>query len=498
MALTIQVILGNQLFPAEHLPPPERSVVFMAEDFSLCTYTRHHKKKLVLFLAAMRNYADALRSQGYDVRYHALEDNDDSSYEEKLTATLEATKATRVRVFEIEDRFMERRLLDWSAQRQVELTIDISPMFLCDRERFAEFLQTAENPRMADFYREERRRLGLLLDARGAPLGGRWSYDADNRKKLPANIDPPPIYQLSSQRHVSEVTHLVEQRFADHPGSPDDFSLPVTREAALEHLDDFLAHRFEQFGPYEDAISRRSRTLFHSLLSPSLNLGLITPDEVIAKAVEHAEAHGTPLNSLEGFVRQVVGWREFVRGIYQNFGERQEASNFWDHHRQLTQSWYRGDTGIPPLDDAVRNAWEHGWDHHIARLMIVGNMMNLCEIEPAESHRWFMEMYVDSSDWVMGPNVYGMALFSDGGIFATKPYICGSNYLLKMSDYRRGEWCDVVDGLYWRFVDKHAAFFSSNPRLSMMPRSLARLKPERKTRIFSAAEEFLAQHTRRR
>jgi deoxyribodipyrimidine photolyase-related protein len=494
----IQIILGNQLFPAKHLPSPERSIIFMAEDLSLCTYVRHHKKKLVLFLAAMRNYADGLRAEGYDVRYDALEQRDESSYEEKLTAAIEATQVERIRIFEIEDRFMERRLLDWATREGVELTIESSPMFLCDRERFADFLRAADSPRMADFYREERRRMGLLVDENGAPIGGRWSFDVDNRKKLPATIDPPPIRRLPPQQHVSTVTRLVERRFADHPGSVEEFSLPVTRQAALASLDDFLVQRFECFGPYEDAISQRSRTLFHSLLSSSLNLGLITPDEVIAKAVRYAQEHDTPLNSLEGFVRQIAGWREFVRGIYQNFGERQEASNFWNHHRRLSDSWYRGDTGIPPLDDAIRNAWEHGWDHHIARLMIVGNLMNLCEIEPAEAHRWFMEMYVDSSDWVMGPNVYGMALFSDGGTFATKPYICGSNYLLKMSDYRRGDWCDVVDGLYWRFVDKHADFFSANPRLSMMPRSLARLKPERKSKIFAAAERFLEHHTRRR
>ena len=495
MALDIQIILGNQLFPAEHLPPPKHSVVFMAEDVSLCTYVRHHKKKLVLFLAAMRNYADGLRALGYDVLYHALEDRDESSYENKLAAAVDASQAKRLRIFEIEDRFMQHRLLDWATRQGTELTIERSPMFLCNRERFTDFLQSVESPRMADFYREERRRLGLLVDRSGAPIGGRWSFDADNRKKLPAGIDPPAVPRPPPQQHVSTVTSLVNQRFADHPGSTEDFSFPVTRQAALASLDDFLEQRFESFGPYEDAISQRSRTLFHSLLSPSLNLGLITPDEVIAKAVKYAEAHDTPLNSLEGFVRQIAGWREFVRGIYQNYGEKQEASNFWNHHRQLTHSWYRGDTGIPPLDDAVRNAWEHGWDHHIARLMIVGNLMNLCEIEPSEAHRWFMEMYVDSSDWVMGPNVYGMALFSDGGIFATKPYICGSNYLLKMSDYARGDWCDVVDGLYWRFVDKHANFFSANPRLSMMPRSLARLKPERKSKIFAAAERFLEEHT---
>jgi deoxyribodipyrimidine photolyase-related protein len=253
--------------------------------------------------------------------------------------------------------------------------------------------------------------------------------------------------------------------------------------------------RLVDFGPYEDALSRRSETVFHSVLSPLLNLGLLTPRDVLDRVIDHARANEVPLNSLEGFVRQVIGWREFVRGIYRHFGERQENENFWGHRRGLAESWYRGETGIVPLDHAIRTAERLGWTHHITRLMVVGNLMTLAEIAPNAAHDWFMEMYVDSSDWVMGPNVYGMAIFSDGGIFATKPYICGSNYLLKMSDFGRGEWCDVVDGLYWRFIGKHRDFFAANPRLAMMARMLDRLKPARRERIFAAAEGFLGAHT---
>ena len=241
-------------------------------------------------------------------------------------------------------------------------------------------------------------------------------------------------------------------------------------------------------------MTTRSATVFHSLLSPYLNMGLLTPEEVLDKAT--ARADDIPLPSLEGFVRQVIGWREFVRGIYREFSDRQESSNFWDHERELTDAWYHGTTGIPPLDDTIRTAQRLGWTHHIPRLMVMGNLMTLCEIRPASAHRWFMEMYVDSSEWVMGPNVYGMGLYSDGGIFATKPYICGSNYLRKMSDYPKGDWCDIVDGLYWRFIDKHRDFFESNPRLALMPRALDRLDDDRRRCIFAAAEEFLDRHTR--
>ena len=216
---------------------------------------------------------------------------------------------------------------------------------------------------------------------------------------------------------------------------------------------------------------------------------------MVAKALESWAAGKIPLNSLEGFIRQIIGWREFVRGVYREFGDEQEQANFWGHHRRLKDGWYTAETGIVPLDHAIRTAWKYGWDHHIPRLMVVGNLMTLAEIAPSEAHRWFMEMYVDSSDWVMGPNVYGMALFSDGGTFATKPYICGSNYMLKMSDFERGSWCDIVDGLYWRFISTHREFFDSNHRLSMMPRMLDKLDDDRRKRIFAAAESFLDEHT---
>ena len=293
--------------------------------------------------------------------------------------------------------------------------------------------------------------------------------------------------------HADDVISLVERVFPGHPGKASEFAWPTTRAQARAWLDDFVANRLEQFGPYEDAMTTRSRTLFHSVLSPCLNIGLLTPDEVVSRAMEHAER--LPLQSLEGFIRQVIGWREFVRGIYREYGDEQERANFWSHERELTKAWYEGTTGIPPLDDAIRTAQRLGWTHHIPRLMVLGNLMTLCEIRPQSAHRWFMEMFVDSSEWVMGPNVYGMGLFSDGGIFATKPYICGSNYLVKMSDYGKGPWCDVIDGLYWRFIDKHREFFAGNPRLALMPRALDRLDPQRRTRIFEAAAYFLETHT---
>ncbi len=487
------VVLGNQLFPLEHLPPAAEVEVFMAEDLGLCTYVRHHQQKIVLFLAAMRAYADALRLAGYDVRYERLEAKDTRSYEAKLEEALQAIGVDELVHFEIEDKAMEERLVEFARVQELARTELRSPMFVSTREEFAAFAEGSKRLLMGEFYKQQRRRLGLLVDDAGQPVGGQWSFDADNRKKLPKNIVPPPVDWAPSTRHVEDVIELVRQTFGDHPGDARQFCWPTTREQALSWLDRFVEDRLEQFGPYEDAMTTRSATVFHSVLSPCMNLGLITPAEIIDKAM--ARADEVPLQSLEGFVRQVIGWREFVRGIYREFSAAQDRGNFWSHDRGLTSAWYDGTTGIPPLDDTIRTAQELGWAHHIPRLMVVGNLMTLAEIRPVEAHRWFMEMFVDSSEWVMGPNVYGMGLFSDGGIFATKPYICGSNYLLKMSDYGKGPWCEVVDGLYWRFIDKHRDFFSGNPRLALMPRALDRLDADRRSRIFQAAEDFLHTHT---
>ncbi|MEM9111174.1 MAG: cryptochrome/photolyase family protein [Planctomycetota bacterium] len=499
------VILGNQLFPITHVRKAGVTRVFMAEDAGLCTYVKHHKLKLVLFLSAMRSYADDLREAGFDVHYVKLDDQakggNAPSYERKLGDYLDQNKPIDTLVqFEIEDKFFEKRMAAFAGKRGVETKRLPSPMFLTSRQQFAEYLDDAKGkPFMARFYQRQRKRFNLLMDSDGKPTGGQWSFDADNRKRLPKTIAIPETSYAKPTEHVKDVVELINERFSDHPGSLDDPSkiwFPTTRRQALAWLRAFLADRFELFGDYEDALSDRGDWLFHSVISPIINLGLITPGEIMERTAAFAEEAGTPLNSLEGFVRQIIGWREFIRGIYQNFSEEEEAENTFGHHRSMKPCWLTGETGLPPLDDAIKKALRLGWTHHIERLMVLSNFMNLCEVEPKQAHDWFMTMFVDSSDWVMGPNVYGMGLCSDGGIFSTKPYICGSNYLIKMSDaYKKGEWCDIADGLYWRFIAKNRSFFERNPRMSVMPRSLDKMKADRKEAIFNAAEAFIGHVT---
>eukprot|EP00924_Labyrinthula_sp_SR-Ha-C_P001063 augustus_masked-scaffold_7-processed-gene-12.56-mRNA-1 protein AED:0.34 eAED:0.36 QI:0/0/0/0.33/1/1/3/0/379 len=327
------------------------------------------------------------------------------------------------------------------------------------------------------------------------PLGGKFSFDKENRKKLPDSVVVPHIQKIDKDEVVRSVIKLVEAKFPDHPGKVSSFNYPTTREEYLDTLETFVLQKLKYFGPYQDAISTRGSFLFHSILSPGLNLGLITPADVVQRVSPLAREHPELISSIEGFIRQVIGWREFVKGIHDNFSHEMCSMNFWNHKRKLRQCWYTGNTGLPFVDDVIRKSLKYGYAHHIERLMIMANMFNLVEAEPVLVYNWFMEMYVDSAQWVMEANVYGMGLMSEGGIFSTKPYICSSNYILKMSSYKKGPWCDVVDGLYWRFIAKNRAFFEKNHRMAMMVRLLDKQSPEKQRRIQAAAENFLERST---
>ena len=305
----------------------------------------------------------------------------------------------------------------------------------------------------------------------------------------------PKLQNVQKSRYHNAIIGIIEKYFSDHPGKLTNFWFPVTRTDAENHLEVFLSERISQFGTYEDAMVENTNFLFHSCISPLLNLGLLTPQYVIERTTDISNKLSIPLNSLEGFLRQVIGWREFIRGIYQEKSEVQEAENFWNHNKSLSKSWYEGTTGIEPLDDCIKTTLSDGYIHHIPRLMILSNLMNLCEVHPKSIYQWFMEMYIDSSEWVMVPNVYGMATYSDGGLMSTKPYTCASSYILRMSNYRKGDWCDIVDGLYWRFLAKNRSFYDKNARLALHTRSLDRMSIERKETIFKKAELFITENT---
>ncbi len=488
----IFIVLGNQLFDPQHLREFKNYKIFMAEDLSLCTYEKHHKLKILHFLSSMRSYNDLLNEKGFEVDYYDFKNEFSSRYEYKLEKSIKKNKSKKVLSFEIEDKPFEKKLNKFIKDVGLERVIVTSPMFLNTRDEFKKYLDNNKKPLMASYYKMSRIKFDLLIKDE-KPVGGKWSFDKDNRKKLPQNVKLPKHLVASETKHTKVLKKFIEATFKNHPGSTKDFWLPTTHKEATAWLDNFVKERLNLFGDYEDAVSQRDNILFHSALSPLINSGLVTPKQIVDKLKKFKNK--VNLNSLEGYIRQVIGWREFMRGIYQNYSEEMEKGNFFNHKRKLKKEWYSGKTGIPPLDHSIKNALKYGWTHHIERLMILSSLMNLCEIEPKQVYKWFMEMFVDSSEWVMVPNVYGMGLFSDGGIFATKPYICGSSYYLKMMDFKKGEWCEIVDGLYWRFINKNRKFFSSNPRLNMMVSVYDKMKNERKKKILAKAEAFITQFT---
>ncbi len=286
----------------------------------------------------------------------------------------------------------------------------------------------------------------------------------------------------------------VNKHYINNPGQLDNTSIyPTDYVSAKAWLHQFLAHRFYDFGEFEDAIVSKEIFLNHSILSPLINVGLLPPQMVLNEALQIAQKENIPLNSTEGFVRQIIGWREFIRGMYDCKGVQSRTSNFWNFTRKIPPSFYDGTTGITPLDDTIKKVLKTGYCHHIERLMILGNFMLLCEFDPKEVYRWFMELFIDAYDWVMVPNVYGMSQFADGGFFATKPYISGSNYLKKMSDYSKGDWQPIWDGLFWNFIDNQKDFFLSNPRMAMMARLFEKMDKEKQTTHLKNAELFLKQ-----
>ena len=491
------IILGNQLFPLNHLKSYKSDHIFyMSEDYELCTYEKHHKHKILLFLSAMRSYADRLKKSNYNLIYKKIDEVDFKDlYLKKLEKVITKNKIIELTFFEIEDKPFEKKIINFLKKQKIKINIIQSPMFICSRLDFKNHINLNKNNLMANFYKYIRTKNNVLIDKSGKPIGGKWSFDKDNRKKIPKEVVIPEFPRIYITKHSKNLKPIIEKYFSKHAGNTENFWLATDIKNIEKLLDFFIIKKLDLFGDYEDAVTQKDNIVFHSTLSPYLNLGLVTPDDIINRVLKHHDKHPISLNSLEGYIRQILGWREFMRGIYQNFSSDMENKNFFKHKNRMKKTWYEGTTGLPPLDHAINNASKYGWSHHIERLMILSNIMNLCEIEPTIAYKWFMEMFVDSSEWVMVPNVYGMGLYSDGGIFSTKPYICGSSYFLKMMDFKKGEWCNSMDGLYWRFINKHRKFFLGNARLAMMVRVFDKMNADRKKIILREAEDFIKKNT---
>jgi len=489
MPKTLVLVFPHQLFVKHPALSGGHHVLLIEDPLFFGTDSEQplafHAKKLILHRASMKYWASE-----HEVTYLELPDKPTRT-DLLLTKHVQDDVETLVCLDPV-DYLLERRLRRFAEKRRITLTLLPSPMFLTPDDWMEKVMGKMKKPFMKTFYEAQRKRMNILLEADGSPVGGKWSFDADNRKKLPKNHPVPEPYSPHLSDEVTAAKKWVAERFPNAPGSRENFTYPTTREEALEAMDLFFTERFELFGTYEDAISTKVRVMFHSVLTPALNIGLITPEEVVEAALDAAEKNpDIPLNSLEGFIRQVIGWREFMRIIYLRHGVMERKENFWGFTREMPQAFYDGSTGIAPIDHTIHALLEDGYTHHIERLMILGNFMLLCRIHPDAVYRWFMELYIDAYDWVMVPNIYGMSQFADGGVFSTKPYISGSNYVRKMSDFPKGDWCEVWDGLYWTFIEDHRDFFAKQYRLSMMVRLLDKMPTQKRSQHREAASQFL-------
>jgi deoxyribodipyrimidine photolyase-related protein len=482
------LIFPHQLFEQNPALAPQREV-FLVEEFLFFRQYNFHKQKIKFHRATMKFYQSFLEQSGFGVNY--IEAQDELSDVRRLVLHLQKQGVCEIHYCEVADNWLEKRLREGAPHNVLQEYA--APLFLSAKPEAAAYFQPRKRFFQTDFYIQQRKKRRILLADDLTPAGGKWSFDVDNRLKYPKNKTPPRIEYPAENAFIKEATEYVARNFFGNYGELSGaFNYPTTFQESKDWLQQFLEIRFNEFGEYEDAIVAGESVLHHSLLTPMLNVGLLTPQEIIEATLAFAADRNISLNSLEGFVRQIIGWREFIRGVYETAGTRQRTTNFWRNKRKIPPSFWTGETGIEPLDIVIKKVLQTGYCHHIERLMVIGNFMVLCEFDPDEVYRWFMELFIDAYDWVMVPNVYGMSQFADGGLMATKPYISGSNYLMKMSDFPKGDWQKIWDGLFWRFLDAHREFFLKNPRLAMLVRSFDKMPPEKRFSHLETAEIYLA------
>ena len=509
------LVLGDQLTlnsPALKGLDPARDRVLMIEAPGEATGVWSHKARIALFISAMRHFRDALREAGYAVEYVSLDDSDESTLTGRLAQQLQRWQPEVLRLLEPGEWRLQQGIAATATDAGVALQWLDDTHFLCSRADFARWAGPYRGSlRMEYFYREMRRRHRVLIDHEAAkpdqPEGGLWNYDADNRqgypKRGPGLIPPPEVFEPDAL--TREVLAEVERRFPNHPGSLAHFIWPVTRSQALVALQAFIDHRLIHFGEYQDAMWSGTPFGWHSLLASSLNLHLLDPREVITAAEQAYREGRAPLHGVEGFIRQILGWREFIRGVYWRDMPQMAEANHFDHHRPLPRWFWTGDTRMACARDAIEQTLQYGYAHHIQRLMVTGLFGLLAEIDPKQVAAWYLAVYVDAVEWVELPNVAGMALYADGGRFTSKPYVASGAYIQRMSNHC-GQCAYAPDAkssqatgkplcpytvLYWHFLDRHEAALSANPRTALMARNVARLDPAQRERIRADAQHVL-------
>jgi deoxyribodipyrimidine photolyase-related protein len=488
----VRLVFPHQLFES-HLDEPDGTSFVLVEDDLLFRHQPVHAQKLVLHRASMRLFAQRLRDKGFDV--DVIETSADATSGERLAALVRERSPDEVVLHDLVDDWLLRDTRVALAEGGVELVpeaVEETPNFLTTRPELTGWFG-GHRARMQTFYQWQRQRLGVLVEGRDGdqPVGGRWSFDTENRRKLPRDHRVPPRSAPDRLAEVDEAVAWVGEAFPDAPGRAETFGWPVTHEQARAGLREFVDERLVEFGPYEDAVSTRHPFVFHAAITPALNCGLLDPREVLDTVLDAADEHDVPIASLEGFVRQLIGWREYMRATYQLYGRRMRTSNHLRHGRPLAPGWWDATTGLDPVDHVVSGVVDRGYAHHIERLMVLGNAMCLLRTDPTEVYEWFMAFFVDAYDWVMVPNVYAMSQFASGTGITTKPYVSGSNYLRTMSDFGTGEWRDDWDALYWTFVEDHRGVVESNARSRMVTRTWEGMDRSRREQLLDRGRAVL-------
>jgi deoxyribodipyrimidine photolyase-related protein len=493
-------ILGNQLstnFAGFHELDKTKDRILLIEASSRSRWKPYHKKKLVLIFSAMRHFRDELKEQGYWVDYRIAD-----SFQEALQEHIKDFNPCEVIIHEPTDFHMRKLLYEWKdAQKKSGILVNFleESLFLVKENEWESLLPPNKSWKLDTVYQKLRRKFSVLIDGE-KPVGGKWSYDQENRKppkkglsfEEPLFFDPDEITQ--------EVISLVNENFSNNPGHTEGFNLPINQKQALEVLDHFLRTRIKTFGDYQDAMIENLPYMSHSLISSAMNIGLLSPLDVIQKTEAAYQKGFAPLSAAEGFIRQILGWREYIRGIYLKKMPAYYHVNSFDHQKPLPAFYWDGNTQMNCMSQTVSEVLHNGYNHHIQRLMILGNFANLAGIKPQEVADWFNAMYTDAHDWVVLPNVLGMALFADGGIMSTKPYVSTGQYINKMSNYCKncqynvtekfGDKACPFNSLYWNFLIKHQKKLIGNPRMSMMYRILEKMSHEERELLKTQAEKW--------
>ena len=498
-------ILGDQLtrnLASLRGRTKDDTVILMMEVWDEATYVKHHKQKIVLVFSAMRHFAAELREAGWTVDYVKLTDPDNSgSFTGEVARALERHDPRAIHVVEASEWRVQQAIEEWPGKFACEVEILPDDRFICSHAEFEEWAEGRKHLTMEYLYREIRKKTGLLMRGDGKPVGGEWNYDSENREPPKEGLKAPPCPKFAPDDITREVIDLVEEKFADHFGSLERFEWPVTRNEAEQAADAFFTGRLEQFGPYQDAMVHGQDDLYHSMLSTSINLGLLDPLELCQRAQQAYEEDRAPLNSVEGFIRQIIGWREYIRGFYWHFMPQLERANELGAARPLPEFYWTGETDMRCMADCIRSTRDNAHAHHIQRLMVLGNFALLAGIDPRAVQDWYLAVYADAYDWVEMPNVVGMVLYADGGKLATKPYAASGNYINKMSDYckacrysvakKTGEGACPFNPLYWHFMNRHRDRLESNHRIGRIYATWDRMGETKQREYLTSAENFL-------